>query len=189
MADFRAINTLCDAVVHLLKTNYRPDYFGNTPLDFRVGILQDSAPPVSGVSLSLYRIYPNSSNRIPAGRVNPDGSRQKSRLPIDLHLLLTAWGKSPSLQLTIAGWMMRILEDTPIFPASLLNSAETDVFKQDEEVEINIVDLTNDDLFRIWESLSDLPYQISVPYVARNLRIESGQQITDAGMVTERIFG
>jgi hypothetical protein len=187
MADFRAITSCCEAVVNLLKSSCRPELFGTNTLDFRVGI-QGSKPLTSGVSLSLYRIYPNSSNRIPAGRVNSDGSRQKTRLPIDLHLLLTAWGEYPSLQFTIAGWMMRVLEDTPILSAGLLNSVGNDVFKQDEEVEINIVDLTNDDLFRIWEKLTTLPYQISVPYVARNLRIESNQQIPDAELVTERIF-
>ncbi|MDD2897494.1 MAG: DUF4255 domain-containing protein [Desulfuromonadaceae bacterium] len=188
MADYRAVTAFCDSVIRLLKTSYRPEFFGNNPLDFRVGILEDSKPLTSGVSLSLYRIYPNVTNRIPAGRVNPDGSRQKTRLPVDLHLLLTAWG-SPSLQYTIAGWMMRTLEDTPIFTASMLNSIGTEVFRQDEEVEVNIVDLTNDDLFRIWEKLSTEPYQISVPYVARNVRIDSGLQVPGAAAVTERRFG
>src|SRR6185369_7407987 len=188
MADYRAITSFCDAVVHLLKSNCRPEDFGNNTLDFQVGMLRESKPITSGVTLSPYRIYPNASNRIPAGRVNPDGTRQKTKLPIDLHILLTAWGNDPSLQLTIAGWMMRVLEDTPIISANLLNSANKDVFRQDEEVEIHIVDLTNDDLFRVWEKLTDLPYQISVPYVARNVRIESGQQLTDAMIVTERRF-
>jgi hypothetical protein len=188
MADFRAITTLCDAVIQLLKTSYLPEDFGGTRLDFQVGLPRDAKPFASGVSLCPYRIYPNGSNRIPAGRVNPDGSRQKTKLPIDLHLLLTAWGKDSSLQLTIAGWMMRIMEDTPIFPANLLNPADQEVFRPDEEVEINIVDLINDDLFRIWEKLTTVQYQISVPYVARNIRIESGRKVTEAGVVTERKF-
>jgi hypothetical protein len=188
MADCRAITVFCDAVIRLLKASYKPEYFGNNTLEFRVGILEDSKPLTSGVSLSLYRIYPNSTNRIPAGRVNSDGSRQKSRLPLDLHILLTAWG-STSLQYTVAGWMMRTLEDTPILTANLLNSAGTEVFRQDEEVEINIVELTNDDLFRIWEKLTELPYQISVPYVARNVRIDSGLLVSSGPVVTERTFG
>lgn len=188
MADYRAITAFCDAVIRLLKTSCKPEYFGNNSLGFRVGIIEDSKPLTSGVSLSLYRIYPNSTNRIPAGRVNPDGSRQKSRLPLDLHILLTAWG-STSLQYTIAGWLMRTLEDTPIFTANMLNTAGTEVFRQDEEVEINIVELTNDDLFRIWEKLTELPYQISVPYVARNVRIDSGLLVSGGTIVTERKFG
>lgn len=188
MADFRAITVFCDAVIHLLKTNCRLEDFGNIPLAFQVGMPRVSKPITSGVTLSLYRIYPNSSNRIPAGRVNPDGTRQKTKLPIDLHLLLTAWGNEPSLQLTIAGWMMRVLEDTPIIPVNLLNSGDKDVFKQDEDVEITIGELTNDDLFRIWEKLTDLPYQISVPYVARNVRIESDQLVIGGKNVLERKF-
>ena len=188
MADYRAIPTFCDAVVQLLKSSYRPADFGNNTLDFQIGITQDSKTVTSGITLSPYRIYPNNNNRIPSGRVNPDGTRQKTQLPIDVHFLLTAWGSSPSLQYTVAGWMMRVLEDTPILPASLLNTADKNVFKQDEAVEINIAELTNDDLFRIWEKLSQQPYQISVPYVARNIRIESLYQVAVGKAVSERRF-
>ena len=188
MADFRAITTFCEAVVRLLKSSYHPENFGDNTLDFQVGILRDSKPITSGVTLSPFRIYPNGSNRTPSGRVNPDSSRQKTKLPIDVHFLLTAWGTSPSLQLTVAGWMMRMLEDLPVLPASLLNTADSTVFKQDEAVELQLADLNNDELFRIWEKLTELPYQISIPYVARNLRIESEQQALIPKPVTERIF-
>jgi hypothetical protein len=174
--------------VRLLKSSYHPENFGDNTLDFQVGILRDSKPITSGVTLSPFRIYPNGSNRTPSGRVNPDGSRQKTKLPIDVHFLLTAWGTSPSLQLSVAGWMMRMLEDLPVLPANLLNTADSTVFKQDEAVELHLADLNNDELFRIWEKLTELPYQISIPYVARNLRIESEQQALIPKPVTERIF-
>jgi hypothetical protein len=188
MADFRAITACCNAIVELFRSNFRREDFGNNILDFQVGILKTGNPIDSGITLSLYRIYPNANNRIPAGRVNPDGTRQKTKLPIDLHLLLTAWGMDYPMQLTVAGWMMRVLEDTPIFPANFLNLVDRDVFQQDETIEINIVELTNDDLFRIWEKLTDLPYRISVPYVVRNVRIESTHQVMDMKMVRERMF-
>jgi hypothetical protein len=98
-----------------------------------------------------------------------------------MHFILTAFGKDPLLQLTIAGWMMRLLEDNPVLPSPLMNVDNKDVFKQDESVDIIAEVLTNDELFRIWGELTDEPYQISVPYLARNIVIDSG---TQANVVT-----
>ena len=42
--------------------------------------------------------------------------------------MLTAWAEDPSLQNTIAGWMMRTLEDTPTLPSTLLNAVWSEVF-------------------------------------------------------------
>ena len=69
-----------------------------------------------GVSLFLYRVYHNGGARSPAGRTLPDGRRQRTRLPVDLHFLATAWARKASLQHEIAGWMMRVLEDNPVLP-------------------------------------------------------------------------
>src|SRR5215813_3237760 len=113
MANFRAIAAVCDAVIYLLQTSYRPEDFNNE-LEFKVYLAKDfSKPMAAGVSLFLYRIFHNGSHRIPNGRIGPNGQRVRTQLPLDLHFLLTVWGKDASLQNTVAGWMMRILEDTP----------------------------------------------------------------------------
>jgi len=105
---------------------------------------------------------------------------------LDIHFLLTAWGKEASLQHTIAGWMMRILEDTPIFPAGLLNKRTADVFHPDETVEVGLTQLTTEELFRIWEVIGNNAYQISVPYVARFVRIESEHLLAEGKPIQER---
>ncbi len=188
MANYRAVTTVCEAVIYLLKTSHNPEQFSDSPLDFRVGLPREADPMSSGVSLSLYRIYPNSNPRTPAGRIESDGRRYRTQLPVDLHFFLTAWGKDASLQHTIAGWMMRTMEDNPILPANVLNSVGQDVFKADEAVEIHIAELSNDELFRIWEKMTDMPYHLSIPYAARNVRIESDHLLADIKTVRERKF-
>jgi hypothetical protein len=89
----------------------------------------------AGVSFFLYRIYPNGTHRAPSGRTTPEGQRYRTQLAVDLHFLLTAWAKDASLQHTIAGWMMRILEDTPSLPTGLLNHKIPNVFHLDETME------------------------------------------------------
>lgn len=188
MADFRAIRSVCDAVINILHSNYRSEDFNGHHLDFKVFLHSNFSKPMdAGVSLFLYRIFYNGSHRTPAGRIGPDGQRFQPKLPLDLHFMLTAWANDASLQHTIAGWMMRVLEDNTIVPASLLNAVTTDVFQSDEIVELCMTELKTEDMFRIWETISDKEYRISVPYMARNIRIES--EIPTGGMaVTRRAF-
>jgi hypothetical protein len=190
MADYRAIAAVCDAVRYLLQTNYKPEDFNNIELEFKVYVAKDfSQPMTAGASLFLYRVFYNSNHRTPGGRVGPDGQRYRTQLPVDLHFLLTAWGKDASLQHTIAGWMMRTLEDTPILPVSLLNAVAPNVFRPDETVEISLTELTTEDMLRLWDTLlQNNVYQLSVPYIARNVRIESAQSLTIGPVIQERAF-
>ncbi|MCI0394373.1 MAG: DUF4255 domain-containing protein [Chloroflexi bacterium] len=187
MADYRAVAAVCEAVIYLLHSNYAPGDFNNE-LEFRVYTAGDFADPIeSGVSLFLYRIFANGSHRIPAGRLTPAGRRQ-TQLPLDLHFLLTAWGRSASLQQTIAGWMMRVMEDTPILPVGLLDRVIPGVFSANETVEIALAELATEELLHLWETLPQQRYQLSLPYVARNVRIESAQLLGAGEPVQERTF-
>ena len=189
MADYRAITAVSEAVMHLLRTSYRPEDFNNE-LEFKIFTSKDFANPISsGISFFLYRIYPNGVQRTPPGRTGPDGRQLQSQLPIELHFLLTVWAKEASLQHTVAGWMMRALEDTPILPAGLLNSVVSDSFRPDETVEISLAELRTEDLLRIWDVLGLNVYQLSVPYLARTVTIESTQPaLTPEVVLQERVL-
>ena len=139
---------------------------------------------VSGVSLFLYRVYVSQHQRTPIVRTS-DGKARRPSLPIDLHFFLTVWGTKASLQHAILGWTMRVLEDRSIIPASLLNGVRQNVFRDDETVEVVAGQLTNEELMRIWD---DLPaeYRLSVPYVARIVRIESAIEVSPPSVVRQR---
>lgn len=172
MADVRAVMAVSQAVLGVLQGSYRDDVF-NTELEFESYTTRDFTDRTiqTGVSLFLYRVMVNGSHRTPPGRLDALGRPRQTQLPVDLHFFLTAWAANASLQHTLVGWMMRTLEDTPILPASLLNAAVPGSFRAEEVVEINLGELSNEDLLRIWDTLG--PYQLSVPYVARVVRIES----------------
>jgi hypothetical protein len=188
MADYRAVATVSEAVLQFLRSNYRAEDF-DQELEFKVFTAKDFSKPLNaGVSLFLYRIFPNGVQRTPPGRLGPDGRRFPTLLPLDLHMLLTVWGREASLQHTIAGWMMRTLEDQPIYPAALLNAVTPGVFHPDETIELSLTELTNEDLLRIWDTLVQNVYQLSVPYVARIIRIESARPLGEGGgLVQERV--
>lgn len=189
MASFEAVAAVSSSVIHLLESQYLPADFEDNQLEFKVYVAKDFATPMdAGVSFFLYRIYPNGTHRTPSGRADQFGRRYRTQLPLDLHFLLTAWAKDASLQHTIAGWMMRVLEDTPSFSAGLLNSTYDNVFHPDETVEISLTELSTEELFRIWEVIGEKAYQLSIPYVARTVKIESRLLTGDGDVVQERAF-
>lgn len=192
MATFRAIETISDVLVRLLQASHDPEDFGGQRLEFAVYQGEDfrsrGATGVStGVSFFLYRTVVNGSIRTPPGRRLPSGEVQRTQLPIDLHYLATIWAQSATMQHRIAGWVMRTLETTSILPNGVLHGARPDVFQPDETVEIVVNDLTNEDLFRIWDILGE-PYHLSIPYLVRNVRIESEETVSAEGHVAERVF-
>jgi hypothetical protein len=182
------IASTLEAVVCVLRAAYDPADFNGAVLDFQVYVSDDFTHPMEqGVSLFLYRIYPNGAVRAPQGRLLPDGRRQRNKLPLDLHFLATAWARKASLQHEIAGWMMRVIEDNPVLTADLLNAPRPGVFQPEETVALNHTDLSVEDTFRIWDTVIDHSYQLSVPYVARTVEIES-PRLDGYGTVQERVF-
>lgn len=189
MSSHAGIASALDAVVRLLRAAYRPEDFNGAVLDFQVYVSDDFTHPMEqGVSLFLYRLYPNGAARAPQGRLLPDGRRQRTRLPVDLHFMATAWARRASLQHEIAGWMMRVLEDHAVLSADLLNAPRPGVFSADETLTLSHTDLSVEDTFRIWETVIDHAYQLSVPYVARTVEIESLRTDGPYAPVQERVF-
>lgn len=190
MADYRAIETVSKALVHFFRTSYRPEDFDDLDLQFEVYVAEDfkQQPMSAGISVFLYRATVNGAHRTPPGRVVQDGRRQLTQLPLDLHYLLTIWSLDWSLEHRIAAWMMRTLDDTPILPFGLLDAVSPGVFRPDETVEIVMAEMVNEDLLRIWETLVQSGYKLSLPYTARNLRIESRQTEDQGDRMQERTF-
>lgn len=189
MASYRAIEATCDGVVELLRDNY-PAELATPPLQFAVATKDELAAGLpAGVTLFLYRILLEGTERAPDGRTRPDGRRFWPQLPVQLHFLLTPWGTDASLQQYLAGWMMRVMEDHPVLPAGLLNRRYDDdaqVFWPDETVELSAAPLGGDELYQLWDLIGPGTYQLSVPYQARGIRIESTRLLDHHPPVVER---
>lgn len=189
MSSYAGIASVMEALVRVLRTNYDAADFNNAMLEFDVYVSDNfEAPMDQGVSLFLYRVYHNGAARSPQGQLLPDGRRQRTQLPVDLHFMATAWAPRASLQHEIAGWMMRVLEDHPILTPDLLNAYRADVFRENETVTVSPTDLTVEEVFRIWEVMLDHAYQLSVPYVARTLVLESMRSDPLLPAIQERRF-
>jgi hypothetical protein len=189
MATCSAIAATTEAIIRLLRSSYDPQQFNNAAFEFQVYVANDFSNPMDeGVSLLLYRIFQDGTNRTPPGRLQPSGLRGPTKLPLELHFLLTAWAKTASVQHELAGWMMRTLEDNAVLSTSLLNSYKPDVFYPEETVEIALAQLSTEDLFDIWDVMIRHVYQLSVAYVARVVRIESTLASVGGAQVQERLM-
>jgi hypothetical protein len=188
MARTQAIAGTCEAIIRLLRSSYDPALFNQVPLDFQVYAADDFTHPMDeGVSVFLYGIYPNTTNRTPPGRLLPSGERQRPKLPVDLHFLVTAWAKKATLQHEIAGWMMRVMEDNPLLTPSQLNSYRDGVFAPDERVQVALTQLSVEEMFRVWEVIIRHVYQLSVAYVATMVELESDISVSVGPGVQERV--
>jgi hypothetical protein len=136
----------------------------------------------SGASVFLYRVLPNLTHRTPAGRVSMNGLQHIPRLPLDLHIIVTIWSKNPGVQHHLLGWVMRTLEDYPVIPASLLNINSPYPnrlsFEEDESIELILGEMGGEELLHLWDLLgvqssTEFCYQISIPYLVRNVCIDS----------------
>jgi hypothetical protein len=175
MADIRAALAVSEALRGVLRSSYVRNDFDNTELVFEINTPQQftSNRPQNGITIFLYRIYISGANRIPAGRIDLNGRRQKPLLPLELHYLVTVWAQEYTLQHTLATWVMRTIEDNALLNAGVLNAGGTQIFRADEAVEICLAEMRTEDLFRIWDVLAATPYQLSIPYLARVVGIES----------------
>jgi hypothetical protein len=179
MADYRAVSVVCEAVLRQLRLSYKPELFNQQRLEFKVCLASDlisrGRTIRAGVTLFLYHVSPNAARRnAPPPRAG-DGRLEPPALQLDLRFLLTAWAREANTQQAILGWVMRRMEDQPILPAAVLNNIAPPSFQPEETVEILLDELSSLDLIRIWEKSVRSPYQLSIPYIARNIAIATFQ--------------
>jgi hypothetical protein len=188
MATFDAIAAVGEAIRALLTDAAQIAF-----PDARFELFQASDFPKPhdgmGVSIFLYRVTANSTQRNLPPRVTSDGRRFRPSLALDLHYMLTPWAPNPDTQHRLLGWTLRVLEDTPILPAAYVNAHESqpDTFRPEETVELIYDPLSLQDLSNLWEVLEP-KLQPTATYVARRIDIESTLQIVDGALVQARAF-
>jgi hypothetical protein len=150
-----------------------------------------AAPKDPAVTIFLYRIAVSGGRRFPAQRMAEDGATFRGSLPVDLHYLLTAWGKDAPTQQIVLGWAMRTLEEARVLPAALLNlyqgGGDGLIFSADESVELTWEAMTAQEWSDVWE-VAKQNIQPSIAYVARGVSIDALAE-EGGGLVTERELG
>jgi hypothetical protein len=135
------------------------------------------------LSIFLYRVECNKTMRAAWSAVGSvDGN---SHLAVDLHYLLTPWADNAEFEQRILGRAMQCLETTPVLSGPLLHPLTE--WAPNETIQLMTEDLTTEAVMRTFDSLPT-DYRLSVPYVARLVRID-GLAATPDPPVTTAVTG
>ena len=193
MATYHAIAATSQAILRVLEDACPRAEFGSARITF-LPTLADEEPIREGITVSLYRVAANTSRRYQPSRPRPDipsllssGTKLRPALNLDLYYLITPWATNADMQYRLLGWAMRTLDDTPILPASLLNSfkPEPATFLPDETVELIFDPISLSDMGVIWEQHKS-KVGLSVTYIARMVAIDSTVEMLEARDVQTR---
>jgi uncharacterized protein DUF4255 len=205
LASFDAISVVGNTLRGVLSNSVPERFTGAEFKLLRTQDFQGSTAQINfGVSIYLHRVAFNTNRRNLPPRVDvTSGKRFRPSTPVDLHFLVTAWGRTAEEQMDILGWAIRMLQDTTELPAGLLNrfsgdpgdrfpsehreQRRVDVFSDSEAVELVGEILTAQELVNIWGyTLNNA--QPSVSYIARQVLIDSDVEMPDAALVQTRGF-
>jgi hypothetical protein len=169
VANYQSIGSVAEAIARLLQQSWQPTLLGGIEPQFEVYQGKDfSTPMAQGVSVFVYQVNVDQVQRT----LPPAASDHRRPLPVRISFLLTAWAQDASTEHDLLGWAMRAIADNPVLSSGFLNAAVPGVFTAAETVELVPMELSNNDVFLLWQVLPG-SLQLSVPYIARVVRIES----------------
>jgi hypothetical protein len=188
LATYHAIAATGKAILGLLEDAYPRAEYG--PALFELYQTSDFQNPMTaGFSLYLYRVGVNRTRRSVPTRPNANGKLPVAPLAVDLSYMLTTWAASAEKQQILLGWAMRVLEDTAILPAAILNhyAPRQETFRSNETVELIAETLSLADLSAVWDEMKPKA-PLSAAYMARLIELESLRDASEGAVVQTRVF-
>lgn len=169
-----ASDTLVSLLRSQLETRLGPTRDGFDVLLFRSA--QFTGTPTNKVSLLLYRVDVDEARRYGDSPAVPPARPGARWLGLELSYLLTVWGQnSASGEQRMLQHCMEVLQEFAIVRGSWLSPAFS--WEPDDALRISLAPMNHEDMMRLWDGF-DLPYQLSVPYLVRTVRLaprESGE--------------
>jgi hypothetical protein len=120
------------------------------------------------LSIFIYRVDFNKAMRAAWSAVASQTGR--AHLPLDLHFLISPWAENADFESLVLGKAMECLETTPILGGPLLHSSSD--WASNDGIQIVLEEISTEAVMRIFDSLPT-DYRLSVPYIARIVRIDS----------------
>ena len=131
------------------------------------------------ISVYCYRVSVDKETRPGWSAVaNGDGI---PRLPLRMHLLIAAWDSVVENELEWLGLTAQILESESILTGPMLDA--TGDWEPGDEIQVVTDDLALDSMSEAFQALTT-DYRLSLPYVARVIRIDGRPEPTAEGVAT-----
>ena len=186
MSNYLRIHSVGDSITTFLRNTYPEPLRSEFPCEFRLissGELAENENLGTAVTVYLYRTEIDKSTR---NQVYFRGTKSIPRpLSLALYYLVIIWADSALAEHTIVSWVMSQLHHYPILDKSTLSGSGH--WHPGDQVSIVPMEMSNEDLMRLWDEL--LPhYRLSLPYIARVVRIEPDEVEEGLPVVAQR-FG
>jgi hypothetical protein len=170
MPNVHAVHSVGHSLITWLKNAYPAELRASIDADFLLlssGEMASKDERGIAVSLWLYRITPNEHLR------NAPRRRDDADLPpalhLDLHYLLTVWADNALAEHTLAAWAMQRLHEHPVLELSTLTPEGG--WEASDRVQVIPQEVSGEELMRLWDAVEP-GYRLSVPYVARVVRLD-----------------
>lgn len=188
MANLRAIYAVGSSLASFLQNSYPAELSATHPCQFKlVSSGEMSGPDEQSfdkmLSIYLHRITVNEHYRNATKPQEPNG--KKPVIGVDLHYLLTYWGRSAEDEQLVMAWTMRQLQMNPILDRSLLSSSAD--WAPDETIQLTASNLSIEDIMRVWDAMAP-KYRLSIAYTARTVRLEVDSQTAGPVVTTRMIY-
>lgn len=131
------------------------------------------------LSIFFYRVDFNKTMRAAWSAVGSQDGR--ARLALDLHFLVTPWADNAEFELRILGRAMQSLETTPFLGGPLLDPSGE--WAPHESIQVVMEEISTEAVMRTFDSLP-VDYRLSVPYIARVVRVEAQTARPDLPVTT-----
>ena len=202
MSNHLAIATVTATLQRLLQTAIQISVDGaraTTVKPNEVG----SATPQTGVNIFLYQIVSNhvlSQNAEMRARSRQGDSAKRWVSALDLHYVISFYGNELELEpQRLMGSVVRALTDQRVLTREIIEDtiadsnftflADSNLTQQVEEINIIPLDLSLEDLSKVWSVFFQTPYNLSTAYKATVVMIEGETPAERALPVRSRQFG
>jgi hypothetical protein len=189
MASVYAIAAVTQTILGILSDAVPDDFTGAQFEALQISDFQGPKPVDEGISLLLYRVDFSPLQRNLQPRPEATNKQFRPPLPVDLHYVVTAWGKTASRQQRLLGWCIRALEDNSRLVPSVLNQygGSDTIFRANEPVDVAYEPISMGDFGTLWDLLKPNAH-VSVGYIARMIYIESAVEIPTGEPVQARVY-
>lgn len=190
MASYKGVNGTLVALEEFFKRRLPVDLSAQ-PVNARVSLLgsADVAKPITGNVLGIYlhrlTVDPHGRNRFFSAR-GSDQNGPAPELPVNLHFLLIAAGSSATIEADLISWAMLELANDGQLDISHLSPVD-DNWGDRELLNIVPEEMSTEDLMRIWD-VFETPYTVTVPYIARTVRLRLKTPATIGPAVVTRVL-
>ncbi|AFY80779.1 DUF4255 domain-containing protein [Oscillatoria acuminata] len=199
MSNYLAIATVTACLQRMLQSSVQLDLDGARVTTVRPNNL-GSGTPEKGVNLYMYQVSLNpvwQKNAEVRMRSTRDAGAKKSRTALDLHYILSFYGNETELEpQRLLGSVVKILSDRTTLTRetiyeTLADSSypyltDSNLADQTEEICFSPMDLSLEDLSKVWSVFFQTPYSISLVYKATVVMIEGEEAAYRALPVRER---